>query len=182
MSDASYAVWRLNLVGSDEPSVGPTLVAMSHVVLPYFDARFVNDDDFGDLVAAMDRWVVAQDMSTVQAVRDRLLHVADEREQRPHLSMPFDPAYLPLIATPLAATTPGEFAGDAIVAAANYIVCDYGEERTLCAERCVRSAEATVSYAIGNRSDEETDVNLWELAQQKFRQSVESELVKLSAT
>jgi hypothetical protein len=164
--------WTEDLLDvGDDREVAIALVSIAQLLLPYWMARYVNDDRMESLVAAMQTWAAKPTNELQSEVLESLRGVAVEL--RGYLS-PVDEVEWTRVRSDCSA----DFAGDAIVAAANAVTETGGSDFRDRVEECLHQAAKAVSWAMERRDRDKESVNHWWPAVEQLRLEILSRLRK----
>ena len=161
--------------------VGCATTSCARLMLPIWDSFCPSDVDFGKTVAAMDAWVTSPSPATVANVGNWLQRIGQIPPPRalPHLSMPVGVDW-PARPEPNINKRPGEYAGDSIVAAANYIFEMDKPDQWACAFGCIDAALDAISYLLAERMHEDTDAPICQLAADRLTEGLLTQLKSIA--
>ncbi|MEM1070923.1 MAG: hypothetical protein AAGI63_18600, partial [Planctomycetota bacterium] len=77
---------------------------------------------------------------------------------------------------PITNKRPGEYAGDCIVAAANYILEIGKPDQWQCANRCLDSAYVALSHLLAERTHEDSEAPICQMATDRLTQGIVTHL------
>lgn len=154
----------------DDQLVQDAVIAIAWYMLRYWETQFDSDERLPALVAAISRWQETRDPQSLQSLKDTLQRVAVE--QKGTLSPVDEP-------DPIGSNSPGDFAGDAIIAAANMLVTD--DATVICEQsnRCIQNAREAIARMMGERDPEDETTDFWTLSGPYLRMAIKRRVDEL---
>jgi hypothetical protein len=154
---------------ANEPSVAVGLIAIAEVMLPYWESRYPHDDRMERLVDVMRTWRANPSRRLRGEVFETLRTAAVEREIVTH---DLSPAWDVHDVEPVHSDCPADFAGDAIVAAANAVVETKAPDFDKCAKRCLDAATNAVARSLERRRPDDEPADFVGEAIEQLRRAV----------
>ncbi|MEO1530397.1 MAG: hypothetical protein AAFX06_33835 [Planctomycetota bacterium] len=163
------ADWRPELLAlNDEVAISVSLAATSLLMLPYWESRYERDDEMARLVDAISTWATNPDNDPFCGIRYHLNRAGEVK--RASLS--------PVWPTPVGSVFPGDYAGDAIVAAANAICEMDAPAFSRCSEDCLSLAVKTIAEMMGHREPFNETTDFLALSETRLRDGILARLTE----